>query len=120
MPLPRRGGGGGTERPAAPAPARRGRAALAAGGLAEPDPAVADFRLGLQERILHGGEGDLAPSELDPGDADPALPELAVVDDLAVVDLDPGLELVRLAEHVVLLQRLKVVDAVGRRVVVVG
>ena len=43
-----------------------------------------------------------------------------MVDDLVVLDLDPGLQLVRLAEKVVLVQRVEVVDAVGRRLVVMG
>jgi hypothetical protein len=93
---------------------------MAAGRLDELDPAVADLRLGLQQRVLHRGEGDLARAELDAGDADAALAGVALVDDLAVIDLDPGLELVRLAEEIVLVQRLEVVDPVGRRFVVVG
>jgi hypothetical protein len=72
-----------------------------------------------EERVLHCGEGDLARAELDPGDADAALAGVALVDDLAVLDLDPGLELVRLAEHVVLVEGLEIVDAIGRRGVVV-
>src|SRR5438477_4348523 len=93
---------------------------MAAGGLPELDPAVADLGLRLEQRILHGRKRQLAPPELDPGDADMAAAGVAVERRLAVVELDPCTQLVRLAEGVRLAKSLEVFELVRRRLVVVG
>ena len=49
-----------------------------------------------------------------------ASPELAVADDLAVLDVDVRTQLVRLAEGVGLDERAEVLDRVRRGIVVVG
>jgi hypothetical protein len=90
----------------------------AADGLREPDPAVADFRLGLDHRKLDRGERDLLHLELRPA-ADQAPAGLAVVDDLIAVDLDPGAKLVGLAERIPAPQLVEVRNDVRRRLVVV-
>src|SRR5213592_4272461 len=64
-----RGGGLDPEERLAADPPRRGQAHVAAGGLLELDPAVADLGLRLEQRILHGRKRQLASPELDPGDA---------------------------------------------------
>src|SRR5439155_15480087 len=112
---PRRGGLDPEERLAADAPRRR-QAHVAARRLPELDPAVADLGLGLEQRILHGRKRQLASPELDPGDADVAAARVAVERRLAVLELDPGSQLVRLTEGVRLAKRLEVVELVRRRV----
>ena len=77
--------------------------------------------LGLDHRVLDRRERDLAAAELQARDADaPAARVAALGDRAVVVDLDPGLELVGLAEEVVLLHRVEVEQPVERRLVVVG
>jgi hypothetical protein len=93
---------------------------VAAGRLHEAHRAAGDLGLGLDERVLHGREGDLAAAQLQPCDADAAAARVAVAGDLVAVDLDPGLQLVRLAEEVVLVQHVEVDEPVVRRLVVVG
>jgi len=100
---------------------RRGQAHVAACRLDEAHLAVAHLGLGLDQRVLHRREGDLAAAELYTRDANaPAARVSAVRDRAVLVDLDPGLELVGLAEHVVLVHRVDIEQPVGRRLVVVG
>ena len=81
----------------------------------QPSPS---FRLGLDRRELDGGKGDLLRLELGPV-ADQASARLAVVDDLVVVDLDPGAKLVGLAEGILAAKLVEVGNDVRRRCVVV-
>src|SRR6185436_3276883 len=104
-------------RPAGDGPGRR-QADPAPDGLREPDPPVADFRLGLDHRELHGRERHLLRPELRPL-ADPAPARLTVVDDLAPLDRDPGAKLVRLAERVLPPELVDVRDDLRRRLVIV-
>jgi hypothetical protein len=90
----------------------------AADGLREPDPAVADFRLGLDHRELDRGERDLLRLELR-SVADQAPAGLAVVDDLVAVDLDPGVKLVGLAKRIPVPKLVEVWNDLRRRLVVV-
>ena len=79
---------------------RRGHAHVAAGGLDEAHPAVADLRLLLDDRVLHGREAELLGAEPDAGDADDPAAAVALTHDPLAVHLDERLELVRLAERV--------------------
>jgi hypothetical protein len=91
-----------------------------AGGLHEPDPAVAQLRLGPQVRERHGREGQVAGAQPQGGAADAAAAGVAVVDDAAVLDLDPGPQLVGEPEAVGSLERVQVLEHVRRWWVVVG
>jgi hypothetical protein len=93
---------------------------VAAGRLLELDPAVADLGLRLKQRVLDGCKSELALPELDPGNPDVAAAGIAVERRLAVLELDPRAQFVRLAEGVRLAKRLEILQLVGRRVVVVG
>jgi hypothetical protein len=94
----------------------RGETDPAARRLREPDPAVADFRLRLDHRELDGGEGDLLRLELRPV-AEQAPAALAVVDDLGADNLDPGAELVGLAERIPPPELVEVREDLRRRLV---
>src|SRR5215218_9352243 len=107
------------ERRAADAPRRRG-AGPAPGRLHEPDPAVAQLGPGPHVRERRGREGQVARAEAQGGGADVAVAGVAVVDDAAVLDLDPGPQLVGEPEAVGLLEGLEVLQDVGRWRVVVG
>src|SRR4029077_15279585 len=77
--------------------------------------------LGLDHRVLDRREGDLAAAELQARDADAPAARVAALGDRAViVELDPGLQLVGLAEEIVLLHRAEVEQPAVRRLVVVG
>jgi hypothetical protein len=107
------------ERRAADAPRRR-RARSAAGRLHEPDPAVADLGRGPHVGEGHRGEGQVARAEPQGGAADQAAAGVAMADDAAVLDLDPGAQLVGEPEAVGRLERLQVLQHLGGRRVVVG
>jgi hypothetical protein len=87
--------------------------------LREAHPTVPDLGV-LQSRHRDGGDRDLLRAEIQPGQADPSAARVSEVDDLAVFDLEPGLQLVRFSEEIGAVHRLDVVDAIGRRRVVVG
>ena len=73
---------------------RRGAGApVAAGRLHEPDPAVADLGRGPNVEG-HRREGQVARAEPQGGAADQAAAGVAVADDAAILDLDPGAQLV--------------------------
>ena len=82
---------------------------------AQPSPTL---RLGLDHRKLDRGKRDLLRLELR-AVADQAPARLAVVDDLVAVDLDPGAQLVRLAERILAAELVEVGKNVRRRCVVV-
>ncbi len=107
------------ERRAADAPRRR-RARAAAGRLHEPDPAVAALGRRAHVGEGHGGEGQVARAEPQGRAADLAAAGMAVADDAAVLDLDPGAQLVGEPEAVGGLERLQVLEHLGGRGVVVG
>jgi len=83
------------------------------GRLPERDRIVSDLGLCLKQWILDGREGQLASPELDPRDADVAAAGVAVDRRLAVLELDPRTQLVRLSECIGLLERLQVVELSG-------
>ena len=91
-----------------------------AGGLAEPHPAVAGLRVGVEVGQGHGREPDLGGVGGPRGRADLPLAGLAGGDDGAVADLDEGPELVGQPDPPGGQQRRQVVELVGRRVVVLG
>src|SRR5439155_17287428 len=98
---------------------RRRHAGPTARGLRETHPPVRHLGV-LKRRHGNGRDGHLLRSELEPGQSDAPATRVPVVDDLAVLDLDPALQLVRLAEEIGPVHRVDVVDAVWRRSVVVG
>src|SRR5205085_7059082 len=118
----RRPGGGAAhaeERLAAHAPRRR-KARAAADGLHEADR-VLSCLLAADRVVGDARDDDVLAPEAEGGRADVRLAALPVVDDPAVLDLDPPPEVVRLAEAVLVAQPWEValLQPVGRRVVVV-
>src|SRR4029079_16085740 len=106
---PCRGGLDPEERLPFDAPRRR-QSHVAAGRLLELDPAVADLGLRLEQRVLDRCKRELALPELAPGDADVAAAGIAVERRLAVLELDPRAQFVRLAEGIRLAKRLEVLQ----------
>src|SRR5262249_6174271 len=95
-----------------------GQADPAADRLRKADPAVADFRLGLDHWELDGGERHLLSLELR-AIAEQAPAGLTVVDDFAAVDLDPRTELAGLAVRILPAWLAEVRNALRRSLVVV-
>src|SRR2546421_2742705 len=115
------GGGLDPEERLAADPPRRRQAHVTSGRLRELDPAVADLWVSLQKRVLDGRKHQLAPAELDPGDADVAAARIAVAGwPAVVVELGPRAQLICLSEGVRLSQRVEVLHFVRWRIVVVG
>ena len=103
-------------------PPRGGEAGAAADGLDEANFAFAYFGVGLQGLEGDTLEDEILRAELEGGRADVARALVPVPDDLAVLDLDPGPEVIGFAEAVLVAQSLEVTlaDLVGRRFVVVA
>ena len=99
-------------------PSRRGHAGTTAGGLREAHPVGPDLAV-LERRHGDSRNGDFLRTQLQPRQSDPPAAGLPVVHDLAVLDLDPRLQLIRLAEEIGPVHQFQVVDAVRRGVVVV-
>ena len=116
---PRRGGVDAEKRPAADSPRRREPRATA-DGLHEPDRVVSNFRLRTKYIESYSRNREVLDPQSERRRADETPAFLAVTDDLPVVHLDPGLELVCLTEAVGVAQLLEVtfLQAVGRGLVV--
>ena len=101
-------------------PPRRREPHPAAGALHEPDPVRPDFGLGLEQWVADTRKGERLRADLHERRADERAAGVARVDDLALVDLDPGLQLVRFTEAVLVAEKLELAgtEPVGRRVVV--
>src|SRR5205807_7931256 len=91
---------------------RRRQADATADGLREPDPAVTDFGLRLDHGELDGGERDLLRLELGPV-TDQAPARLAIVDDLAALDVDPGAKLDGLSHPLTTPSHVQLRDPLG-------
>src|SRR5437588_1519654 len=103
-------------------PARNREARTSADRLDEPYGVVCDLQLGSQRVVRDAGEDHVLRAEPERRRPDERLPGLAVADDATVVDLDPGLQEVRLAETILVLEPRQVAggEPVGRRLVVVA
>src|SRR3954463_16432131 len=109
------------QRPALDQPRCR-EARASADGLHEPHPVSGHLRVGAQNLERHPGHDDRLGPEAERRGTDEPASLVAETDDRAVLDLDPRLQLVRLAEAVGVPEPLQVAprDPVGRRVVVVA
>ena len=81
---------------------RRRQAHPPAHGLDEPDGGTGDFWLRSDVGKLDRRKSDGSRSDADGGGADVAPAKVAVIDDLAVIDLDETAKLVRLPEAIAL------------------
>src|SRR5829696_4177521 len=99
-----------------------GRPVLAADGLDEANLVLAHLGVGPQGLEGDTLEDEILRAELERGRADVAVAFVPVVDDLAVLDLDPGPEVFRLTEAVLVAQPREIAgaDPVGRRLVVMA
>ena len=79
---------------------RRREARTAADRLHEPGTVAGDLRLGAQHLERHSRDDDRLRAHAERRRADEPASEVAGADDRAVLDLDPGLQQVRLAEAV--------------------
>ena len=85
-------------------------------GLDEAHRGLADLRLRLDVRQVHGREADRGRANAHRGCADMPLSEVAAIDNLAVLDLDERAQLVRLPEAVRGPQLLEIGDLIRRRI----
>ena len=95
------------QRPALDEPRRR-EARTPADRLHEAGAVAGDLRLGAENLERHSRDDDRLRPEAERRRADEAASVVAGVDDRAVLDLDPGLQQVRLAEAVGVAQPLEI------------
>ena len=102
-------------------PTRSRETGASAGRLHEPYPALPAFRLAAQVRERDGLEAMTQAPEADRRRTHEAATLVAAIRDLSFsIDVDPRSKHVRESEPVSGLQRLEIVDALGRWRVVVG